>query len=396
MLQSAGYLPGFAQAPAAEPAATGDFASQSDVAALNQQVASLKQQLSSSAAPAASAGEGANAGSDGAAALKPVQDAANAAQATATGAQDAAGKAQQAADAAGQSATKANDAATGASQEAAKAQQSADGAQKTASDAGSAAASAQSAAEDAAKAARAAQEGVEATQASLGQMVDRVAAVEKGSQEARVALAAANLKSGIDSGAPFMSQLETYATVSGSNDTTNELRGYAADGVPSEQALAAAWPSTRDKIAASLTPSEPSAPVQDQFLSGLRSLVQVRPSGPAAASETGPQAVVSRLTAAVESGDLETFRTEWQTLPDPAKAASQDFADKVDARLAAQKAVSGALSSALSPSGSAAEPSDPAPAGDAGPPAADAPAANTPGNEAPPQAAPVPAAGTQG
>ncbi len=395
ILQSAGYLPSFAEVPATEPATSGDYASQSEVASLNQQIAALKDEVSTGSANASDGSAGADvsalgqrvdaleksagsAGADGAAALKPVLDAANAAQSAAAGAQ-------QSADAAGQSASKANDAAAGA--------------QKTAGDAGSAADAAKVSADAAAEAAQAAQDGVEATQASIGQVVDRLTVVEKNGQEARVALAAANLKSGIDSGGPFMSQLETYAKVSGPSETINELRGYAADGVPLGQALAAQWPSVRDKVSASLTPAQPSAPVQDQFFSGLKSLVQVRPSGPAAASDTGPQAVVSRLTAAIEGGDLQTFQTEWQTLPDPAKAASQDFADKVEARVTAQKAVSGALSSALSPNGtgsansSANAPSGAAPAAQGG--ASKAPASGT---ESSPQAAPAPAAaaGTQG
>jgi hypothetical protein len=91
--------------------------------------------------------------------------------------------------------------------------------------------------------------------------------------------------------------------------------------------------------------------VGEQLLSGLRSLVQVRPAGPAPASEPGPAAALSRLDAAIASGDLAAWQTEWEALPQPAKDASADFAGDVAARLAAERIVSETLAGAPAASG---------------------------------------------
>ena len=202
--------------------------------------------------------------------------------------------------------------------------------------------------------------GIETINKALAGIEGRLDGIEAANRQARTALAAANLKSAIDSGDPFMSQLETFAQNAGAGTTTDELRDFAADGVPTEQVLTNQWPDVRDEISKALTPSAPGAPVGDQFMAGLRSLVQVRPTGPAPASAEGPKATLSRLDAAIQSGNLAAWQKQWQTLPDPARKASKVFADRVAARLTAQRAVAGALSAALKPTTPAASQADPA------------------------------------
>ncbi|MAU98178.1 MAG: hypothetical protein CMP81_20240 [Fulvimarina sp.] len=348
--------------------------------ALNQEIATLR-------------GEGAAAGStDGAPAidLSPLEqriaaleastadiatlkETADKAGTTATSAGEAAASAQQSADAlmeasdrtAGQAADAVSQAAS-ASQAAAAAQQAATNAQQTANSAQQTAQSSLEKADAASSAANSANEAAEAASAkvdgALADLEQRVAGIEQSNQRAEVALAAANLKSAIDAGGPFADQLETFAKTAGAGATTESLRTFAAEGVPSERQLAAQWPEVETKISNALSPPRPNAPVGDQMLAGLRSLVQVRPTGSAPASDTSDDAVLSRLNAAVRSGDLEAFRAQWEDLPDAAKDVSRDFADKVKARLTAEEIVSSTLSGAISgsqPSSSdAAEPAN--------------------------------------
>jgi len=327
-LQAGGYLPALGGVEE-----TGEVAASAEqLDALSGEVAALRDQVQSApAAPAAPAENGAaaeqlaalgqrietletsasTAGADAAAGLQQVGETAAAAQQTAAAAQETANAAQQAATAAQQSATQANEAATATQQAAEQASAKVDEA--------------------------------------AAQFESRIAGMEANNRRADVALAAANLKSAIDQGGPFMSQLETYAEATGAGAATEDLRAFAADGVPSKQALAAEWPAVEDKIAESLRPALPDAPVQEQLLSGLRSLVQVRPAGPAPAEAKGPDAVLSRLDAAIESGDLAGWQSEWQALPQAGQDASQDFASRVAARLTADRVVAEALSSALAP-----------------------------------------------
>lgn len=387
-LQAGGYLPSLGAAPGADDTR---FASQSDVDSLNGEIANLRQALQE-ASTTASAGQGApdSAAAQALAGLGERLDALEQAESSTAGSaaalqstKDSATAAQQSADRAGQTATSAQEAATSATQAASGAQQTADaasqaaaGARQAADAASQAAAGAQKAADDAAATANEGRTAIAEIRDTLGTLTTRLSDVEASNRQARVALAAANLKSAIDSGGPFMSQLETFAKTAGDSETTEGLRGFAADGVPSEQALVDRWPEVRDAVTAALTPVSPDAPVGDQLLSGLRSLVQVRPSGPAPASAEGPDATLSRMDAAIERGDLAAWQTEWQGLPDAAKAASQDFADDVGARLAAQDAVSGALATALGPAGDggtgSAAPADAAPSSREDPAAAPA------------------------
>ncbi|NDV87449.1 hypothetical protein GTW51_12140 [Aurantimonas aggregata] len=281
-------------------------------------------------------------------------------QSTTAGSQqasEAAAAAQQAADGAGETATAAQETATAAQEAASSAQQAADAAQETATaaqetanTANSASTAAQETATQARDTAAAAQEAAEQAGAridgALAGFDDRLAAMEQRNRRADSALAAANLKSAIDRGGPFMGELETYAQSTEAGGSTDALREFAADGVPSVAALTAAWPTVEGRIADALRPAEPDAPVGEQLLTGLRSLVQVRPAGPAPASEPGPAAALSRLDAAITNGDLAAWQTEWEALPQPAKDASADFAEDVAARVAADRIVSETLAAA--------------------------------------------------
>ncbi|MEF2552235.1 hypothetical protein VQ042_12800 [Aurantimonas sp. A2-1-M11] len=296
------------------------------------------------------------------AAAAPADDsAATAAEAASQAAESAtqtANAAQQSADQAGQTASAAQETATTAQETATAAEAAATQAQEAAAAAQSSADSANEAASAAQETASGAQDGVTAINETLSDIDSRIAAVEARNLQASQAFAAANLKSAIDTGGPFMQQLENYAQIAGGEGATEELRALAADGVPTEQELASRWPDVEDRIAAQLTPVAPDAPVGDQLLSGLRSLVQVRPVEPSASAtpgEGGPNASLARLDAAIGAGDLAGWTEEWQTLPEAARTASQDFADQVEARLTADRVIADALASATAPAPPAAQ-----------------------------------------
>ncbi|HEX2020636.1 MAG TPA: hypothetical protein VGO17_17030 [Aurantimonas sp.] len=360
-LQAAGVLPPVGQA---EPDAQVAVVGPEEFQALNSEVATLRQQMDGAAAAPPVEGlvtvdqldalgtriggleQSTAAGTQQAGeAASSAQQAANAAQETATGAQEAAASAQD-------TATAAQEAASGAQETANAAQQAATAAQETADTASQTATAAEETAAEARDTAAASQDAVEQASARLDGALagfdERLAAMEQRNRRADAALAAANLKSAIDRGGPFMGELETYAEATPSGEATEALREFAADGVPSVATLAAAWPAVEDRIAQALRPIPQEGPVGDQLLSGLRSLVQVRPAGPAPADEPGAAAALSRLDAAISSGDLAAWQAEWQELPQPAKEASAAFAEDVAARLTANRVIAEALAEAPS------------------------------------------------
>jgi len=81
------------------------------------------------------------------------------------------------------------------------------------------------------------------------------------------------------------------------------------------------------------------------LLSSAESLVTVRPIG--AVSGEGVPEKVARMEVALKSGNLEQAVAEFDSLPDAAKAAGAEFADKVRARLDVEKLVDQAVASAM-------------------------------------------------
>ena len=71
------------------------------------------------------------------------------------------------------------------------------------------------------------------------------------------------------------------------------------------------------------------------MVAGARSLVSVRPVGPVAGSD--PPAVVSRMEAAVATGDLATALRERDGLPPAGKDASAAWAAKAMERVNADR-----------------------------------------------------------
>ena len=362
-----GALPGLGAAPQPQ-AANGDYATTEALNGVNADVAKLRDQLAAGnsgqgqAAPAVDLSpleQRIAALENSTADLAAIQQSADTAGKTAEGASQTATAAQQAAQGAVEASERgardaadalkqgsaANQTATAAQQAATNAQQTANTAQSTAQ---SALETANSAADDAKSANEAASAASSKVDGAVADLEQRLAAVETANKRAATALAAANLKSAIDAGGPFAEQLETFATTAGAGEATESLRTFAADGVPSERQIAQQWPEVESAISAALSPPKPNAPVGDQFMAGLRSLVNVRSTDTPPAADQSDTAVVSRLDAAIRSGDLQGFVAEWDKLPDNAKQASADFADNVRARLTAQQIVSSTLQEAIS------------------------------------------------
>ena len=302
---------------------TGAGASQSDLVALTDRVTAIEQRGEARAATTTVNGQ-----------------AANAAQQTADGARELAEAARAAAETVRQAAQQAGEVAGSA-------KTAADGARQTAETAQLAAQTAQQAAATAQQAASAAQASANAGTETITAFDKRLAAIESGNKQAGVAIAAASLKAAIDRGGPFMSELEAFAGAAGPQPAIETLRGFAAEGVPSAQALAAEWPDVEAQLMAALKPNDPNASVGDQILSGLSGLVTARPSGAPPATATGPEATVARMAAAITGGQFQTWLDAWQTLPQPAKDVSQAYQVRVDARARTEAIVGETLGNAV-------------------------------------------------
>lgn len=270
-------------------------------------------------------------------------------------ASSAAQGASQAASAAQTTADQAREAATAAQQAADSARTAATEAQSTAQTASQTAQGAVDAARSATDTAGAAQKAVETVQGQVTDFGERLDKIEDSNRRAALALSAAGLKAAIDRGQPFMGELERFATSGGEDEkqVVGSLRQYAAAGVPTAATLAAQWNDAETAILDAVRPPVSASDVGDQVLSGLRSLVTVRPAGTSVSpSDPGPGATVARMDAAISSGDFAGWLTQWNTLPEAAKTASSDFAGKVRARVETDRLIDQTINSAIGASAS--------------------------------------------
>ena len=115
------------------------------------------------------------------------------------------------------------------------------------------------------------------------------------------------------------------------------LRPLAEKGAPPKSELAAAFPELADRILAASAAVDPNAGFFDRLAGFARGLVTVRPTSPIPGDT--PDAIVSRMQAAVDQGDLARALSERDTLPKNAKAISAAWAQGAADRLAIDRLV---------------------------------------------------------
>jgi len=187
---------------------------------------------------------------------------------------------------------------------------------------------------------------VDALTQRLEEIATEVARQDEGPKVALV-VAASALKSAVDRGASFASELETYSSLASNAAELDSLRPYAENGIPTLAALSEEASSFASRIAAAENAVPESAGLMERFTSSIKSVVTVRPVGEVQGEQ--PSAIAARVEAAVQRGDLAAALRELDTLPENLKNLGSDFAAKLRARQAANEVLDKALSSALKP-----------------------------------------------
>ncbi|WP_436643857.1 COG4223 family protein [Microbaculum sp. FT89] len=166
------------------------------------------------------------------------------------------------------------------------------------------------------------------------------------------ALAVTALERTVDEGKPYTAELDVLRPLVGDKADLSALDAHAGTGVADLATLQAEFATTANAILSAGAPAD-SGPddsgIVGSLLDSARTLVRVRPTGKVEGSGRG--AIVARIEAALNAGDLKTAAGEWDTLDDSAKAASKDWADALKARIAVNSALadlSAALNASLS------------------------------------------------
>ncbi len=167
------------------------------------------------------------------------------------------------------------------------------------------------------------------------------------------ALAVGALERAAGSGRPYAAELDVLRPLVDDKTDLAVLDAHAATGVADLAALQAEFPAAANAVLTAGTPGETG--IVGSLVESARSLVRVRPTG--RVEGTGRGAIVARIEAALKAGDLKAAESEWESLDDAAKVASQSWADKLKARVAVDGALAG-LSAALTASLSGATAND--------------------------------------
>lgn len=168
---------------------------------------------------------------------------------------------------------------------------------------------------------------------------------QAGQPKVALAIASSALKSAVERGAPFEAELETFAAIAPDAPGVAQLRTYAQKGVPTLADIQAETKPAIQAMIAAAKPVDEKAGVLDRLVSSAQSLVTVRPIGPV--EGTGVPETTARMEFDIKSGDLEKALAEYDTLPEVAKTAGSEFADKIRARVEAQKLVDQAVADAM-------------------------------------------------
>ena len=163
------------------------------------------------------------------------------------------------------------------------------------------------------------------------------------------AIASAALKSAIDRGGPFLTELDTLSRVSQDDPAIASLRPFAATGVPSRAELMRDYPDVANAMLAALNQPDPNQGIFERLSESALSLVKVRPVGNVEGES--PDAIVARMENKLRNGDLQGAALEWNSLPEPAKGVSSVYKKSLDARIEVENLVSGTLNRAISATG---------------------------------------------
>jgi hypothetical protein len=178
------------------------------------------------------------------------------------------------------------------------------------------------------------------TVADLESRLDRLTALSgtttEGDNAAR-AIAIASLRKAAARGGPFANELSMIGALGVGADQLSVLTPLAENGAPSREDLAAKFPAVSEAVLAAEQNLQTGDGVIDRVFAYGRGLVKIRPTGPVAGDDA--TAVVSRMRAAVEAGDLVRALAEWETLPAAGQASSQVWAESARDRLSIDRAV---------------------------------------------------------
>ncbi|AUX78102.1 COG4223 family protein [Sinorhizobium fredii] len=163
------------------------------------------------------------------------------------------------------------------------------------------------------------------------------------------AVAVTALKTAIDRGGPFLAELDALRSIAPEDAAVKALAEDAKTGVATRTDLREAFPATATAMLDALHQPDPNEGIFARLISSAMSGIRVRPVG--SVEGDTPEAMIARIEDKLNNGDLKGASLEWEGLPDAAKAAGQNFKEKLDRRLRVETAIGAAVAATMTRNG---------------------------------------------
>lgn len=169
-------------------------------------------------------------------------------------------------------------------------------------------------------------------------IVSREGTYQKSAEHALLALELANLRRAVEAGGAFADELSNVNRSAGERLKLTALDRFKNSGVPTLRELSAEFGKLSHRIIAADTPPEAGTLI-DRFLTGAKSVVRVRRVGDNVEGNS-TEAIVARMEAALEKGNLERVLEEGRSLSERNRIpAAREWLEKVEARVTASSAL---------------------------------------------------------
>jgi hypothetical protein len=174
---------------------------------------------------------------------------------------------------------------------------------------------------------------IEAAATTLAADVAQRNAAPKDDPQLRRVVAAALLDVSVRAGEPYAAALAAAKPFAANADALKPLDGFAATGVPNNNALNRELAALLPKLSPAPENSTTGSGIVDRLQAGAARLVRIERTDAIAGNDRN--AIVSRVTAAALRNDIGEARRELKTLAPADRAVAQSWIDKADARDAA-------------------------------------------------------------
>ncbi|MDB5642023.1 MAG: hypothetical protein JWN07_1340, partial [Hyphomicrobiales bacterium] len=162
---------------------------------------------------------------------------------------------------------------------------------------------------------------------------------------AALAVVAGSLRQQIDRGAPFAREASALQKLGADPARLGKLTPLAATGAPSTARLAQEFNAVSSAMLRAGRPARADGDLLDRIARSAASLVRIRPAGESAGDDA--PALVSRIEAALQRGDVPEALSVFDRLPDDVKAPARDWAVRARQRVEADAAARSLLDDAL-------------------------------------------------